>query len=490
MMKKLVNPFKQKSLKWQLLTRMFLLLIIFLIAIEVFQYLSLKQYLCKSKEQVLESRIHNVSKILPHLQSNEDVADSAYELIEHSIDINTTSSVIDNDGNIIASQSNYKSGIPAPKLSKNDYIQLMNKKGNLEGYRLVKNINGKLDVVIFRKIGDLDSSSGLIQLSTESEPIMSILYKQFSTYILACFIILILGSLVGGTVLKKTLKPLYNMTDTVKQITAQELNKRLPISNKQLEIDSLSLAFNGMLERIETSFKKENALNQKMQQFISDASHELRTPLTSIRGFVEVLLMGAAKDEKKLDTALNSILSESERLSELVNELLMLNRLDRQAEVEMSKENMKSIIEEVYPQLNVLAKTRKINLNLNGDAYFLGNKNQVKQVIFNLVQNAINHTDEKEGIITISLDSQVIENKNTLVLKITDNGTGISESDLTKIFDRFFRSESHRSRQYGGYGLGLSIVKSIINSHNGKIDVKSTLGQGTTFYIYLQGLLQ
>lgn len=489
-MKSLTNLFKRKSLKYQLLSRMFLLLILFLVAIEIFQYFSLKQYLCKSKEQVLESRIHNVSKVLPNIQSEENVINASEELVEHSIDINITSSVIDSYGNVIDSESKYKNGAPAPKLSKNDYIKLMNKEGNLEGYTLVKNTNGKLDVVIFRKIGDLHSSSGLIQLSTEAEPILSILYKQLSTYILACLIILILGSIIGGAVLKKTLTPLYSMTDTVKQITAQELNKRLPISNKQLEIDSLSIAFNGMLERIETSFKKENALNLKMQQFISDASHELRTPLTSIRGFVEVLLMGAAKDEKKLNMALNSILSESERLSELVNELLMLTRLDRQAEVEMSKENMKSVIEELYPQLNVLAKTRKINLNLNGDAYFLGNKNQIKQVIFNLVQNAINHTDEKEGIITISLDSEVIENKNSLILKITDNGTGISESDLTKIFDRFFRSESHRSRQYGGYGLGLSIVKSIIDSHNGKIDVKSTLGQGTTFYIYLQGLLR
>ncbi|MCD2348152.1 sensor histidine kinase [Clostridium guangxiense] len=488
-MKKVINMSKRKSLKYQLLTRMFLLLILFLIIAEVFQYFSLKHYLCKSREQVLESRMHNVSQLIPRLYSKKDVIKSADELVEHTIDMNITSSVIDNEGNIIASESRYKHGIPAPRLAKNDYTALMHQKGNLEGYTLVKNINGELDLVIWRKIGDLHSSSGLVQLSTEAEPIISVLHKQLSTYIFACLIILILGVIIGGAVLKRTLKPLYSMTNTVKQITPQELNKRLPVNNEQLEIDSLSIAFNGMLERIETSFKKENAIKKKMQQFISDASHELRTPLTSIRGFVEVLLMGAAKDEKKLNIALNSILTESERLTELVNELLMLTRLDRQVWVDMSKENMKNIIEEVYPQLKILSKNRKINLNLSGDMYFWGNKNQIKQVIFNIVQNAINHTDEKEGTITISLDKQTKDVKNFLVLKISDNGTGISESDLVKIFDRFFRSESHRSRHHGGYGLGLSIVKSIIDSHKGTIDVKSSLNSGTTFYIYLNRLI-
>lgn len=486
MMRKLINPLKQKSLKWQLLTRLFALLIFLLIVIEVFQYFSLKQYLCKTKEEILGSNIHKAEKLSHSLTSKNSIIAAAPDLIEDTIDMNLAVTIIDSEGNIIASESRYKEGIPGPKLAKNEYKSLLNQRGKLDGYRLVKNENGNSDVVICRKLGGHDHAFGLIQLSTSSDPMMSILYKQLSTYIIGCLIILILSIIIGGALINKILNPLYSMTNTVKEITAQKLNKRLPVNNEQLEIDSLSIAFNGMLERIETSFKKENAIKEKMQRFISDASHELRTPLTSIRGFVEVLLMGARRDEEKLDIALNSILTESERLSELVNELLMLTRLDRQAEVEMSKENMKTIIEEVYPQLKILAKNRKINLNLNGDINFLGNKNQIKQIIINIVQNAINHTDEEKGIITISLDSKTISTKNFLILKISDNGTGISKDDLAKIFDRFFRSESHRSRKHGGYGLGLSIVKSIIDAHKGTIDVKSSLGNGTTFYIYLE----
>lgn len=488
MMKRLINLFKHKSLKWQLLTRLFALLIFLLIVIEVFQYFSLKQYLCKTKEEILGSNIHKIEKLSHILTSKESVIIAAPELIENTIDMNLAVSIIDSEGNIIASESRYRGGTPGPSLSQSYYKSLLSQRGKLDGYRLVENENKNesLDVVVCQKLGSPGHAFGLIQLSTNSDPMMSILYKQLSTYVIGCLIILILSIIIGGALINKILNPLYSMTSTVKEITAQKLSKRLPVNNKQLEIDSLSIAFNGMLERIETSFKKENAIKEKMQRFISDASHELRTPLTSIRGFVEVLLMGARRDEKKLDIALNSILTESERLTELVNELLMLTRLDRQAEVEMSKENMKNIVEEVYPQLKILSKGRKINLNLNGDIHFLGNKNQIKQVIFNIVQNAINHTDEEKGIITISLDSQTINTKNFLILKISDNGTGISEEDLAKVFDRFFRSESHRSRKHGGYGLGLSIVKSIIDAHKGTIDVKSSLGIGTTFYIYLE----
>ena len=114
------------------------------------------------------------------------------------------------------------------------------------------------------------------------------------------------------------------------------------------------------------------------------------------------------------------------------------------------------------------------------------NRDQIKQVIFNITQNAVLHTDKNNGIITISTDVEKLKDENFAVLKITDNGTGIPEKHIGKIYDRFFRSESHRSREHGGYGLGLSIVKSIIDSNNGEIHVESEVGIGTTFSVYLK----
>lgn len=500
-MKKLKNLLKTNSLRWQLLSRFFLILILLLVIIEVLQYVTMKEYLYNSKEQVLDSRFHNVDpNKLQQIQTEKAVMENANSLINKTIDSNMSAAVIDMNGNCIESTSKglsnadphdisksedlYKcqGAIGIPMLSKDDYKKLFKKSGTLEGYTLVKDKDNNLQIVAFRKIGELNSPSGLIQLSILAKPVQDILYRQLYIYAVVSILTLIIGGIFGTTVFKYTLKPLYNMTNTVENINVGQLNTRLPVDNKQLEVDKLSSAFNTMLGKIEASFKKEQYIKEKMRRFISDASHELRTPLTSIHGFVEVLLRGAAKNEEQLDLALNSILMESERLNKLVNDLLLLTRLDQHVIVEMNEENISDIVKEIYPELKILSRERKIELQLKDNVLAYVNKNQIKQVIYNLVQNAVRHTNEEKGVISISTDYE----DNFIVLKIKDNGTGISKENIDKIFDRFFRSESHRSRKYGGYGLGLSIVKSIVDDHQGKIEVNSQLGVGTSFSIYLK----
>lgn len=502
MKRKIVNKFNFKSLQWQLLSRFFLILIILLVIMGVSQYITNKNYLCRSKAEILSSRFHDIDmKPLIKLQTSEGIKEKSSYIINELASVNISVAIIDKNGNILADSKDFTNVISEkpfrndkhrekpnyiisiPKLSINDYTQVLNQYGNIEKlYKVVKDDNGNLHLVMWRKIGSIDSPSGLIQLSTSMQDAADILKNQIYIYIGVSILILIIGAVLGGTVFKQTLNPLYNMTRTIEEINVNQLHTRLPENNGQSEIDRLSNSFNNMLQRIETSFEKEQAIKEKMRQFVSDASHELRTPLTSIHGFVEVLLMGAAKNEKQLDLALNSILVESERLTKLVNDLLMLTKLDQQISVEMSTENINNIINEVFPQLQILSGKRKIQLQLEDNIKVNINKDQIKQVIFNLVQNAIQHTDKNTGIITISTS---IDN-NFAVLEIKDNGTGISEKHLNQIFDRFFRSESHRSREQGGYGLGLSIVKSIIEAHEGKITVKSNVGIGTTFSIYLK----
>lgn len=513
-MKKLKSSLNTNSLQWKLLSRFFLILMLLLVIMEAYQYMTLKQYLYNSKEQVLDARFHNAGiPNLQQIQTPEAVIESASSIIEKMVDVNMSVAIIDRNGNRIAGTSkveNFKGhggigpnegtdeiGVPAPhpipiplplpipQLSQNDYIKLLHQHGTLEGYRLIRDENKNLQIVAWRKIGDLNSPSGLIQISISAKPVQDLLFHQLYIFIGASILVLIIGSIVGGTVFKYTLKPLHNVTNTVAKIDVEQLNMRLPSETGQLEIDRLSSAFNTMLERIETSFEKEQYIKEKMRQFISDASHELRTPLTSIHGFVEVLLRGAAKNENQLNLALNSILIESERLTKLVNDLLFLVKLEKKVPVEMDVEDIENIIEEVYPQLQILASDRKIDLQLENNLLINANRNQIKQVIFNLVQNAVHHTDEKNGVITISTNSIKIGSDNFAVLNIKDNGTGIPKEHLNEIFDRFFRSETHRSRKHGGYGLGLSIVKSIIDAHNGRIEVNSELGKGTVFTIYL-----
>ncbi|MDT8718480.1 HAMP domain-containing histidine kinase [Clostridium sp. 19966] len=503
-MRQINNFIRGKSLRWKLIFRFFIILMFLLIIMEVFQYETLKKYLYQSKEQILDARFHNMDiKTLSNIKTSKDVHENANRLINMTIDINMGAAIIDVNGNVITSKvvksnNSYDlddsidlgrkidEPVSSPSLSQQEYRNLLKQIGSLEGYRLVKDKSGNLQIVGFRKIGNINSPVGIIQLSLSAKPIQDLVDRQIYIYVIASALILIIGAIIGAKVFKDALNPLYKMKNTVEHIDVEKLNKRLPVDNGQIEIDSLSIAFNNMLERIQTSFNKEQAIREQMRQFLSDASHELRTPLTSIHGFVEVLLRGAAKNEKQLDLALNSILLESDRLTKLVNDLLTLNRLDRNTEEEMDLQDLSNIVNEISPQLKILAKERSVNLNLKENINVIVNQNHIKQIIFNLVQNAVRHTDEKKGEITISVDKVSVSSEDYAVIKVKDNGTGISEENINKIFDRFFMSETHRARTQGGYGLGLSIVKSIVDAHNGKIEVNSELGKGTTFSVYIK----
>jgi len=507
-MKKLRCNLKIKSLKWQLLFRFFMILIVLLGAMGIFQYISMKEYLYRTKVQVLQERFHNIDMGSLSKENMEDITESASkEILKKLWDKNMSIAIIDKNGELLFERSNVDTpkddndgdndskeldeikieAIPVPILSKEHYISICNKEGNLETtYEIVEDENSNCQLIAWKKVGDLDSPVGLIQLSTPIEDIKAILNQQLYMHTSLSILILILGTILATTVFKRTLKPLYNITDTVEKIDVTDLDKRLPEENGQFEIDRLSKSFNIMFKRIEASFQKEQNIKEKMRRFVSDASHELRTPMTSIHGFVEVLLRGAAKSEEQLNLALNSILMESERLTKLVNDLLILTKLEQQPVVEMKIENINDLIKEIYPQLKILCENRKLQLELKDNIEVNINRNQIKQVIFNLTQNAVLHTDKSKGIIKISTNMENLKDENFAVLKIIDNGTGISEEHIDKIYDRFFRSESHRSREHGGYGLGLSIVKSIIDSNHGEIHVESEVGAGTTFSVYVK----
>jgi two-component system OmpR family sensor kinase len=506
--KKLRSKFKIKSLQWQLLLRFFIILTVLLVAMGIFQYISMKDYLYKTKAQVLHERFHNLDFGSVLKENIKDITENdSKEILKNLWDKSMSVALIGKNGELLGERSNTDipienndwdsdskevtkrkiDEIPIPVLSKEHYISICNKHGNLDStYEIVKDKNNNYQMVAWLKVGDINSPFGLIQLSTPIDDITNILDRQVYVHISLSILILAMGTIFGIAIFRKTLKPLYNITDTVEGISVTDLDTRLIEENGQLEIDRLAKSFNIMLARIQESFEKEQYIREKMRRFVSDASHELRTPLTSIHGFVEVLLRGAAKNEGQLDLALNSILMESERLTKLVNDLLILTRLDQKPIVEMKAENIKELIQEIEPQLQILCGNRRLQLELKDNINVYINKDQIKQVIFNLAQNAVLHTDKYKGSIIISTDIEKLNDENYAALKICDNGTGIPEEHITKIYDRFFRSESHRSREHGGYGLGLSIVKSIIDSNGGKIYVKSELNVGTTFSVYLK----
>jgi two-component system OmpR family sensor kinase len=339
---------------------------------------------------------------------------------------------------------------------------------------------------VFKPVGAFPGQvSGILQLGTNTAPLKHILLQQ-----LLIFSILSALALAGGLgiylrVLKQTLVPLSKMVRSVKKTNAGNLEERLPVDQGQEEIDHLAVSFNDMLGRLEISFEHERETKEKMRRFIADASHELRTPLTSINGFLEVLLRGAARSPEQLYKALNSMQGESKRIIKLVEDLLLLTKLDRAPELQTSETNLAKLIEEMEPQLKVLAGDRAIQFELAKDVMGLYEPDKLKQVILNLFNNAVQHTDPVSGFIKFSLSAagQFAE------LSIQDNGSGISEESLPLIFDRFYRADVSRARRTGGAGLGLSITQSIIEAHGGRIEVESQLGTGTVFRVYLPCLV-
>jgi two-component system OmpR family sensor kinase len=237
-----------------------------------------------------------------------------------------------------------------------------------------------------------------------------------------------------------------------------------------------------MLERIHISFEAEREAKEQMRRFIADASHELRTPLTSIHGFLEVLLRGAADNNpEQLHASLESMLGESTRIKKLVEDLLMLAKLDRAPQLNLKETRLDMLIREMEPQLRMLAGTRKIGFDLTADVKGLYDPDKIKQIILNLFHNAVQHTDHENGEITLILT----KDRQHLALKVKDNGPGIAEEHLPHVFERFYRSDSSRTRKYGGAGLGLAITQSLVEAHGGSITVQSKIGQGCMFEVLL-----
>jgi two-component system OmpR family sensor kinase len=322
---------------------------------------------------------------------------------------------------------------------------------------------------------------GVVQISTRTHPLKQLLVRQLLTFLLLAVVAMLFGLFSFLPILNRTLVPLSNMVNTAEQINAGNLDRRFPTKQGQIEIDRLADSFNGMLERLESSFDAEKKMQEQMHRFIADASHELRTPLTSIRGFLEVLLRGAVNQPDQLEKSLKSMYSESLRLNKLVQDLLLLSKLDRKPHIELKEGFLDTVIREMEPQLYILAGNRKLSLNIEPDLECNYDVDQMKQVILNLFHNSVQYTDPDKGAIQISLNKY----EQGIRLTVQDNGIGISKNHLEHVFDRFYRSDSSRTRQYGGAGLGLSITKSIVEGHGGSIRVESQEGEGCTFYVYL-----
>jgi two-component system OmpR family sensor kinase len=299
-------------------------------------------------------------------------------------------------------------------------------------------------------------------------------------FLLIGLIALFLIAFASRMVIKVGLRPLVAVEETAEKIAAGDLSARLPDAKPDTEVGRLVSSLNAMLARIEESFAARTESESKLRRFVADASHELRTPLTAIRGFAELHRQGAVQGGAATSELIGRIENESVRMGALVEDLLMLARLDQSRELVNVPVNLTELVDEAAESARAAGPEHPITLNLPEEAFVLGDARKIHQVVANLLANARIHTPIGTPI-TVSIDS----NDEGTTISIADAGPGLTEADQARIFERFYRADPSRNRSNDeGSGLGLSIVDAVMQAHGGKVGVTSRLGEGATFTVF------
>jgi len=235
-----------------------------------------------------------------------------------------------------------------------------------------------------------------------------------------------------------------------------------------------------MLAQIEAAFEERRASESRLRRFVADASHELRTPLTSIRGYAELFRRGADSRPEDLAKSMSRIEAEASRMGVLVDDLLLLARLDQGRPLERDRVDLARIAEDATESARAIDAERPISLDVDGPVFVVGDEGRLRQVLDNLLDNTRFHTPKGTPVRV-----KITRADGELVLTVADEGPGLSPEAATRVFERFYRGDRTRSRGTGGAGLGLSIVSAIVEAHGGKVSATSSNGAGTTFEVRL-----
>ena len=304
---------------------------------------------------------------------------------------------------------------------------------------------------------------------------------------------LAVAGLLAGWAVRRSLRPLVGVERTAEAIAAGNLRVRVPAADPRTEVGSLATSFNVMVDRFESAYSAQQrsevearASEGRMRQFVADASHELRTPLTSIRGFAELFRQGAARDPEQLGRVLRRIEDEAARMGLLVEDLLLLARLDQARPLRQEPVDVLSVATDVvHAAATVHAGTHAVHLDADAAAglpVVVGDDARLHQVLSNLVGNAVAHTPAGTRV-----DVRVRRIEHDVVVEVHDDGPGMPPEVAARVFERFYRADASRTRAgtTTGSGLGLSIVAAIVAAHGGTVTVDSRPGAGSTFAVRL-----
>ena len=478
-----------RSLRFKLTLWYVLILGILLISFSSFLYLTLS----KSLRRDVDNKLRSLAELIAS-ESASPMSKFGFANIDQTLEVSMNLKpigkfiqVLDESGNIGRKSDNLKN-VQLPI----SLTALKNASRGLITFETNRSFgNTPLRMITFPVVEN-NHVTKIVQIASSLEEVEDALNTLFIILIITVPLALMVASLGGQFLAHKALKPVDHITQTARMITSQNLNQRIiPLKVKD-EISRLIETFNEMISRLDQSFRQ-------IKQFSSDASHELKTPLTILKGEVEVTLRKERSSQEYQQT-LKSNLEEINRMSQIVEDLLLLSKADT-GQIRLNKEdiNLTEILNDVVAQIELLARSKGLHLstsNHHQDIYILGDVLRIRELLMNLIENGIKYTEEG-GSIHISLQKEAPppvlnlsewegrEKGKFVKIIVSDTGIGIAKEDQERIFNRFFRVDKARSREQGGSGLGLSICKWIVEAHQGEIEVESELGKGSSFTVKL-----
>jgi two-component system OmpR family sensor kinase len=326
----------------------------------------------------------------------------------------------------------------------------------------------------------LQNGAGTFIVAIPLTDVVDTLHRLLVIEALVAASVLLGLALLTWVTIRRELKPLRDMASTAGAIAGGDLSERVASTDPRTEVGSLGVALNSMLGQIEGAFAEREASEERLRRFLADASHELRTPLTSIRGYSELYRRTAGSDPIATEDSMRRIEEEAARMGVLVDDLLLLARLDQGRPLHFAEVDLARIATDAAADARAVDPSREISCDAPDAAPLEGDETRLRQVVGNLFANALKHTPAGTPV-----NAQVRAGGDHVVLEVADRGPGLSDHDRGEIFEPFYRSDPARARDSGGAGLGLAIVAAIVRAHGGDVEAEDREGGGALFRVSL-----
>jgi len=459
---------------WKILGAEIFLILVAIFVLNFSVTARIEKYYEEKISDKLTSNLLLVKNIL-----EKDLIENRYNVIQNKAEelsglLNLRISVIDKSGKVIC-DSETISDVMENHVNREEIVAAY-EEGVGESTRYSETLKFYMKYIAVAVIKE-GREQGVIRVAVPLEDIQQELGFIRRVFALGGFMAIMITLAIGYLISRKISLPFRDMNDMARSIAEGDLTKRVAIKTNN-ELEELADSFNLMADELEHKIYNLKKMDKIRTDFVANVSHELKTPLTSIQGFIETLEDGAINDKKNAKKFLGIIRKHTERLNNIVNDLLTLTEIEHSEEkVEQTKFDIRYLLDEVISEFNNVLSLKKQTLNIDykgGDFFLRGDREKIEQVLINLIDNAVKYTGT-QGQIKVS----IFDVGANLVITIEDNGIGISKEHLDRVFERFYRVDKARSREAGGTGLGLAIVKHIIKLQKGDIQIASEVGKGT-----------